>query len=153
MSTCPRGIKTVISIIVRGEQHPLSKRDGTRYKLGSAQRQENNTSSLNVLVLNFDHVFNTKKALSMLSVKMMQCKSDTMKCGVAECATIHVLVHVKPLDQVTHIKNEAERFHNLDAKYKERRQSVYSIEQAELGVRSDSSCHCSKGGNCGEETG
>ena len=38
--------------------------------------KENDTSSLNVFVLNFDHAFNTKKALSVSSAKMMQVKGD-----------------------------------------------------------------------------
>ena len=120
---------------------------------GQHSGKENGISSLNILVLNFDHAFNTKKALFMSSVKMMRLKGNTMKCGISKRATIRVLVHIKPLDQVTHVIKEAERFHDLDAKYKEQRQSVYGIEQGELGVRSDSSCRCSKGGNRGDETG
>ena len=80
--------------------------------------EANGTSSLNVPVVNFDHAFTTKKALSVSSVKMMQVKGNTMTCGVAERTTIRVLMHVKPLNQVAHVIKEAERFHDMDAKHK-----------------------------------
>eukprot|EP00571_Detonula_confervacea_P016248 CAMPEP_0172298462 /NCGR_PEP_ID=MMETSP1058-20130122/1109_1 /TAXON_ID=83371 /ORGANISM="Detonula confervacea, Strain CCMP 353" /LENGTH=619 /DNA_ID=CAMNT_0013007737 /DNA_START=28 /DNA_END=1887 /DNA_ORIENTATION=- len=82
-------------------------RNGTMYKLGSAHvfvsGEENGQSSMNVPVVNFETAFKAAALVSRKSrssgsggtgVNLMRLKGDTLKCGLAERATLRVLIRV-----------------------------------------------------------
>jgi len=90
-------------------------RNGRLYRLGSAHLfvngEEGGHSVTSVPVVNFDRAFRPTSVASRIGggggVPMMRLKDDTVKCGLAERATLELLVRVQdPSKPLAYVLNE-----------------------------------------------